>query len=175
VKTGVKRWEELFNFIDTRKHWVYKEEENRVIGSRTFQYGRYTAVLWIEAQTRRDGSGGIFSAVMAHISIPFSAGPEESVTGVPQARKSQSSARCPEVAGWVEHKEQVLTLPLRIAEAKTYAGALMQACDIRNSADLYTLSYVFDLDFHEASNSKLRRELVKRCAPHLVRKDGHNG
>lgn len=147
---------DFLDFIEGRKGWrVTKEEPDHVIGMRTFDYGRYSAAIWVEKLGYR---GRLTGSVQAHISIPFSAGPEESATG-----------KFEEVKNWIDYKESILQIPLHIAESKTYAGALQMACELRSSVDLYTMSYIFDIHgYQENSPGQIRRELVRRCAPKLI-------
>lgn len=156
-----RRLREFSDFVEERKGWQLNEQSDTShTGMRVFEYPLgESAALWVEMTLNPHRWPVGFAA---HVSVSFSAGPEESLPG----------RRLQDVTGWLAHKESLLQIPLRIAEAKTYAGALQVACELRNSADLYTISYVFDLNFHETSANKLRYQLVARCAPKLVPKEG---
>ena len=144
------------DFVAARKGWQLKEEDGRVWAQRRFDYPRNkSAMLWVEL---REPS---LYEVEAHVSIPFSAGPEESESG-----------KLKQVAEWIGQKERTLTAPALISETKTYEAALELASKLGAGA-LWTISYIFDFDYYQATVEQLRQQLVRACAPALAKKQAN--
>jgi hypothetical protein len=164
---------DFYDAIETRTGWTHNAsnaERNgpsgdiRVKAQRTFEYPRHSAMVWIEAIDRVE----TVHQIQAHVSVPFSAGPEESF-----APATRGAAPLKQVMDWVAHKERILTVPLRIAEARTYDAAHQVLSQVKSARDLWTLSYVFDLDEHLTSAVE-RHLIICKSAPHLTRKGGAN-
>jgi hypothetical protein len=138
-------------YVEDRKGWKFIREEERIVGMRTLEYGRYSATIWAEMGKR-------LKEWNAHISLPFSAGPESSTRGPVS-----------DVKTWIDQREALLQVPLRIAECRAYSGAMHLVAEaLKSDYDLYLMTCVFDLDFHELSLQQLRYKLVERCAPKLI-------
>jgi hypothetical protein len=153
VNKRIKLEKDFEAFIEGRDHWKLRHDRAEIYGMRGFEYaGGKQAMLWVELR-----AGSARNSVAAHFSVPFSAGPEESDAGDLET-----------VSRWLTEKERVLTVPLRVAEAKTYDDAWQMTLDL-NSAAIYTLACVFDLD-PSTTGAVLRHRLIVAAAPKLARK-----
>lgn len=151
---------DLEDFVDGRRGWTKKVALESATASRVFEYtSGDRAMLWVELVSTRFG---IFEA---HVSIPFAAGPEETFTA---GRGRNGVSGFGAVKEWLVEKEKLLNVPMQIAEVKTYSAAEQLAQSL-GSKGLWTMSYIFDIDFYEAGSGALIRKLIHKCNSKLMR------
>jgi hypothetical protein len=153
VNKRLKQQMDFEQLVRSRKHWELRHDRDPAYGRRTFEYASgKQAMLWVELLPAMSLKG-----IAAHFSVPFSAGPEESDTGDLET-----------VGRWLTEKERVLTVPLRVAEAKTYDDAWQMTLELSSPA-IYTLACIFDLD-PSTTGAVFRHRLIVASAPKLRRK-----
>lgn len=146
-----RRYETFAAFFEPRRHWTFKDGDGgtwNARAQRVFQYPNHSAILWAEL------INGHF--VEAHVSVPFSGGPEKTING----------GSMEEVIGWIKGMENLLMIPCLIAEANTPEEVLERMQRIKRH-DLFLMQCIFDLDGY--NEWMTHRRIIEFCAkPRVV-------
>jgi hypothetical protein len=145
-----ERSQELRDFAEAHKGWKFHDGEGQGYAGRVFDYGKHGQVL-LSIQLNHMPR----APFVAQVTLQFSAGPEESITGT-----------LVEVSDWVADKEKCLSLPLRLAECKT-AEAAAEMVVKAPSGHLGFLAFLLEF---EGPISDMHRWLIDQFAPKQARR-----
>lgn len=137
----------LEDIADGRKQWKVTQRGDQVWAGRTFDYGRHGQVL-LSVQMNHDIR---LAPLLAQVNLQFSAGPEASHTGTYQ-----------DVGEWLNHWEETLSLPLRLAECKTEDAAVQL---VASTPDRLVVQLAYILEIDTALAGSTRRTLVAEFGP----------
>lgn len=150
----------LEEFVSNHRGWELKHVNRRgdcpaTIASRNFKYqSGHSALLWIHYY-----DDDRFDFIEAHVSLPFSAGPEQSI----------SERKLTHVLEWAQEKDKVLSVPLALQRCDRFESAVRASRAIDRAGDAwYIIASIFDMDPFALTPDQIRIRLICLCAPHAM-------